>query len=322
MNQVTNGNSLHTVYKPRSAFGYYGSKSLLAPKIVNYLPPHSCWMELFGGDLAITMTKTPVQIKIVNDLDEEVVNAYKQLRDNGDELAKLIELAPYARVEFEFAIKSSNYGSELERARKFLVHAMMSINGVMAGSAGEFSKSDTYSSANREARVNQWHNYPERLNAVTNRLKGIRIEKKDGIDLLSEFSNKPATLVYIEPPYLAERALGYKIEATGRDFHERLLSQALLRRCMIVISSYESETYDKLLRDRGDWHTVFLCASTRTTQGRRFARRELLWFNKLAVKAFKTNRLGLRLTGKEIRENRLNPSRGPVRKSQRVFLAN
>ena len=128
---------------------------------------------------------------------------------------------------------------------------MMSVNGVMAGNTGGFSISDTYSRQNCEARVNRWINYPDKLEAVTNRLRGIRIEKKDGIDLLAAFSNKPATLVYIDPPYLAKRTLGYKIEAADVDFHERLLSQALLCKCMIVISSYESETYTKLLRDRG-----------------------------------------------------------------------
>ena len=317
--QIVNGYCGQRERAPRSAFGYYGSKLSLAKKILTHLPPHNCWVELFGGGLALTMAKDQALIEVVNDLDEEVVNAFKQLRDRGGELAKLIKLTPYARVEFENARDSSKGDSELERARKFLVHAMMSVNGVMAGSAGGFSKSDTYTRQNREARVNRWHNYPEKLEAVTDRLRSIRIENKDGIDLLAEFSNKPATLVYIDPPYLAERTLGYKFEAVDKDFHERLLSQALLCKCMIVISGYESDTYTKLLRDRGGWRSMYLRASTKSTNGESLARREVLWFNKFADQALDTNRLGIRLTSREIRDNRVNPARGPVRKCRRVF---
>ena len=34
---------------PRGAFGYYGSKQRLAKGILKYMPPHHCWVELFGG---------------------------------------------------------------------------------------------------------------------------------------------------------------------------------------------------------------------------------------------------------------------------------
>lgn len=319
--QTTNGHSDGNAPGLRSAFGYYGSKLSLAKKILKNLPPHNCWVELFGGGLALTMAKSRAPIEIVNDLDEEVVNAFRQLRDRGTKLAKLIELTPYSRVEFDIARESSKKGRDVERARKFLVHAMMSVNGVMAGSTGGFSISDTYSRQNREARVNRWHNYSEKLEAVTSRLRGIRIERKDGIDLLADFSNKPATLVYVDPPYLAKRTLGYKVEASDLDFHERLLSQALLCKCMIVISSYESETYTKLLGDRGGWRSMFLRASTKSTNGESLARREVLWFNKFADEALLTNRLGLKLTGREIKDNRVNPARGPIRRSRRVFRA-
>ena len=318
---MANGHSTDCGTAPGSAFGYYGSKLSLAKTIAGSLPPHNCWVELFGGSLALTMAKRRARIEIVNDLDDGVVNVFRQLRDNGERLARLIELTPYARAEFESALEMSQADHDLERARKFLVRAMMSVNGVMAGSRGGFSRTDTYSRENREARVNRWVNYPDRLEAVTKRLRDVRIEKKDGIDLLVAFSNKPATLVYIDPPYLANRTLGYKVEAADADFHERLLSQALLCKCMIVISAYESEAYTKLLQSRGGWRSLLLRASTKATNGERLARREVLWFNKFADRALKTNRLGIRLTETESGNDKVNPGRGPVRRSRRVFRA-
>ena len=98
------GNSLgqsadtnESIKLPRGAFGYYGSKQRLANDILKYMPPHHCWVELFGGALAVTMAKEPAMIEIVNDLDENIVNVFQQMRDNGDELAELIELTPYSR---------------------------------------------------------------------------------------------------------------------------------------------------------------------------------------------------------------------------------
>ena len=304
---------------PRGAFGYYGSKQKLAKGILKYMPPHHCWVELFGGALAVTMAKKPAMIEIVNDLDANVVNAFQQMRDNGSELTKLIELTPYARTELERARQVCDGASELERARKFLVQAMMSVNGVMAGKRGGFSVSDTYTREDREAGVNRWYNYPERLKAVTNRLRDVRIENRDGIRLLAGYSNKPATLVYIDPPYLADRGAGYNMEASDRDFHERLLSQALLCKCMIVISGYKSQTYTKLLESRGGWSRIELDAATQTTNGDRLGREEMLWMNKAAEKARRTGRVGLTLTEKERKDGRVNPPRGQVRRCRRIW---
>jgi len=267
------------------------------------------------------MAKEPAEIEIVNDLDDEIVNTFKQMRDNGDKLARLIELTPYARRELEKAREVCNEDNELERARKFLVRAMMSVNGVIGGKRGGFSVSNTYRREGREARVNRWYNYPERLRAVTCRLREVRVENKDGIELLAEYSNKPATLVYIDPPYLGERVDGYNVDSNDQDFHERLISQALLCKCMIIISGYQSDTYTKLLEGRGEWYRIVLNAVTQATNGDRLVRQEMLWMNKAAEKAWKADQVGLRLTAKEKKEGKVNPSRGQIRISRRIWRA-
>ena len=304
---------------PQSAFGYFGSKQRLAKGILEHVPPHYCWVELFGGALAVTMAKNPAMIEVVNDLDDRIVNVFQQLRRNGDELVRLIELTPYARVELERARQVCDDDTDLERARKFLVQAMMSVNGVMAGKRGGFSVSDTYVRGGREARVNRWHNYPERLNRVIDRLRGVRIEKKDGIELLEEYSNRPATLVYIDPPYLADRGAGYSVEASDQDFHKRLLSQAILCKCMIMISGYKSKTYTELLEERGGWQRIELHAATQTTNGDRLGRQEMLWMNGVATSALRSGRVGIRLTKKEKRDGKVNPTRGKVRRCRRIW---
>lgn len=258
----------------------------------------------------MTMAKEPADIEIVNDLDGEIVNVFRQMRDSGKKLTRLLELTPYAREEFEYAQEIDENDDDLERARKFLVRAMMSVNGIMAGNKGGFSVSDTYSREGREARVNRWHNYQARLETIINRFRGVRIENKDGIELLAKFSNKPATLVYMDPPYLGRRTSGYKIEAIDREFHEKLLNQALLCDCMIMISGYESDTYTHMLGTDGNWRKIGLDAVTQTTNGNRLEREEVLWLNKPAQEALDKGEVSLILTEKEKKDIKVNPSRG------------
>ena len=295
--------------KVATPFGYYGSKQRLADQILRYLPEHHCWIELFGGSLALTMAKNPAPIEIVNDLDEEIVNVFEQLRNDSDELVRQIELTPYARVEHARSRCPLPTDSGLERARKFLVQAMMSINGVIGGHQGGFSVSNTYTREGREARVNRWWRYPERLAAVIERLKYVRVEHQEAGKLLRQFADRPATAVYIDPPYLADRANGYRLEAQCPDFHTALLEQAVECSCMIMVSGYSSAVYKKTLGKVGKWRCVRLKTATQGTNGKRYAREEVLWLNPPAEHALATGKVRIRLTRKEKKEKKVNPSR-------------
>src|ERR1700682_5844797 len=98
-----------------SAFGYFGSKLRIAAKLGGQLPPHSAWVELFCGSAAMTLAKQPAPIEVINDLNGEIVNFFRQLRDNSAQLRDVISLTPYARAEFEMARSEGNGLSDLER---------------------------------------------------------------------------------------------------------------------------------------------------------------------------------------------------------------
>src|SRR5438876_10836861 len=107
-----------------SAFGYFGSKLRIAAKMHDRLPAHNCWVELFCGSAAMTLAKKPAPIEVINDINEDIVNFYEQLRDHGDELLGKIKFTPYARTELERSRTSNSRLSDLERARRFFVTAM------------------------------------------------------------------------------------------------------------------------------------------------------------------------------------------------------
>lgn len=292
-----------------SAFGYFGSKLRIAAKLRSELPPHNAWVELFCGSAAMTLAKAPAPIEVINDINGEIVNFFRQLRENSDPLRTAISLTPYSRAEFEIARRKGNDLSELERARRFFVAAMMAINGSFGDAPGGFSISNSYSRNGREARVNRWNETPAYLSAVADRLKRVRIENQDGLKLFQDFKKRPATLVYFDPPYLGKRLQGYDFDQNTQEFHERLLEDVITANCMVFISGYQHDLYDKYLTPSRGWSKETIAATTKGNNGKSFQRYEVIWFNEAYSLARERDRLPLRLSKEESKNNKVNPKR-------------
>lgn len=295
--------------KVNAPFGYFGSKNKIALQLCSELPPHNCWVEAFCGSAAITLRKTPAPIEVINDIDNEIINFFNQLRNNHNALYNAIELTPYAEEELNRARIPVEGLSELERARRFLVQSMMAINGLFGDAKGGFSYSDSYSRNGHDARVNRWNNLPERLKLVVNRLKKVRIESKDALKILQKYKNRPATLVYLDPPYLGERANGYNKDANDEKFHKRLLDFANEAKCMIFISGYENDLYNSLLTQKMGWSKKTIETITKGSKGKPHERTEVVWMNKYYTKALNEKKVPIVLTEEERKLGKVNPER-------------
>lgn len=290
-------------------FGYYGSKHRIASQIISTFPPHNAWVEAFCGSAAITLAKSPVPIEIINDMDDQIINLFRQLRENKDELCRLIALTPYARQEYLEARKHNEDVTPLEKARQFLVSTMMTVNGANGGKSSGFSFSQSYSRGGKEARVNRWYHLPERLELVAERLRTVRIENRDGRELVDMFKDRPATLLYLDPPYNIARKQRYNVDIGDENFHLELLNKCIESKSMIMISGYDNELYNSLLSERLGWTKIEIATSTRDTSGKDYQRTEVIWKNKALHLAQITNRVPIDLSEKELHQNKVNPSR-------------
>lgn len=308
-NKISKVNIVKAYKKVNAPFGYFGSKNKIANQLCNNLPPHNCWVEVFCGSSALTLAKPPAPIEVINDIDEEIVNFFEQLRKNSDKLLLSISLTPYAEQELVNARIKEDGLDNLERARRFLVQAMMAINGVFGKERGGFSYSDSYSRNENEARVNRWNNLPNRLEHVVERLKKVRIENKDALKIIKRYLKRPATLLYLDPPYLGDRTIGYTKDANDEKFHTDLLKLISKAKCMVFISGYENVLYNKFLSVEKGWETRVIDTITKGTNGDSFVRNEVVWMNKQYIKAQKNNRVPIRLTEKEKKQKKINPLR-------------
>jgi DNA adenine methylase len=150
---------------------------------------------------------------------------------------------------------------------------------------------------------------PEYLVDVVDRLRTVRVENKDALVLFKEFSKRPATLVYFDPPYLGDRHAGYDHDETSQKFHEALLRAAVKAKCMVFISGYANELYSDYLTAKRGWTKEAIQATTKGSNGKCFKRTEIIWFNAEYVAAKRAGSVPIKLRKKEQKNKKVNPTR-------------
>lgn len=105
----------------RPVLRYHGGKWRLAPWICAHFPAHRLYVEPFGGAASVLLRKPRSYGEIYNDLDGEIVNVFRVLRDNGHALRAALELTPFAREEF--AESYMPHSDPIEQARRTIVRS-------------------------------------------------------------------------------------------------------------------------------------------------------------------------------------------------------
>jgi DNA adenine methylase len=248
---------------------YYGSKERLAHTIASFMPPHGTYLEPFLGSGAVFFAKPKSLYEVLNDLDGDVVNLFRVIRDNPQGLAAATEFTPWARDEYAACKEPSE--DPIERARRYLVRCWQAWGGTYgAGWSRDIGKRTT-------SQTYTWSLLPDRLVAVAVRLKDAYIENRPAEKLIPEY-NFSNVLIYADPPYVRDTrstALGYRHDMTS-DEHVALLNLLKQHAGPVLISGYTSELYDGPL---SNWQRLVL----RGTTQRNLPRDEILWLNEAAV---------------------------------------
>ncbi len=230
------------------ALRYHGAKFRLAPWLLQHFPPHRCYVEPFGGAAGVLLQKQRCYAEVYNDLDGEICNFFRVLRD-PDQSAQLLhqlELTPYARVEFDLSYSPAS--DPVESARRTAVRACMGFGSAGATKGSTGFRSDTrrtYSTAQH-----LWVRYPDALRAVISRLQGVLIENRPALDVLKQH-DAPDTLHFVDPPYLHETRVMqgagtrgyYRHEMTDAD-HLELLGTLRSLKGMVILCGYPSQLYN------------------------------------------------------------------------------
>src|SRR3990172_4278265 len=74
----------------RISFGWYGGKYNHLDWLLPLLPEAHHYCEPYGGSAAVLLNRRPAAVETYNDLDGELVNFFRILRDKKDALVEAI----------------------------------------------------------------------------------------------------------------------------------------------------------------------------------------------------------------------------------------
>lgn len=103
---------------------YPGSKWGSADWIISHFPEHHSYLEPFFGSGGVFFNKPRSDIETINDLDGEVVNLFRQIRNDPERLAHEIYFTPYSREAYEMAYQKEPE-NDLEKAVLFYTRLNM-----------------------------------------------------------------------------------------------------------------------------------------------------------------------------------------------------
>ena len=249
-------------------FGYMGGKFSKLKFILPLLIPESReakhFIDGYCGSAAVGLNRQDPNTGSVtiNDLNGDIINFFRQLRNNTDELTNQIKLTPYTREEY-MDNRVADWGdqSEVERARRLYAHITQSFSNGPNKMAGWRAASE---GGNPAAQI---INRDETLIHVALALRSIHIENKPVMELLDQYGDKSETLIYLDPPYLMRTGDNYRGDYgnTEQD-HISLLTACNQAAAMIAISHYPSEIYSEHLKG---WHCFSMEAEAKMAQTER-----------------------------------------------------
>jgi DNA adenine methylase len=269
----------------RPLLRWLGGKYRLAEWIVGQMPAHDIYLEPFGGAASVLFRKPRAYNEVLSDLDDELVNLYRVLRepDCAAELIRRLELTPYAEAEYLLALKPVHGADQVERAARLVVRSHMAhgSNGARTDRPAGF-RSDGRSGTTNVA--GEWASFPSAMWAMVERLRGVTIRRDPAKLLIDEYRDQKV-LIYLDPPYMPETRStkarqregyhAYSYEMTVED-HQALLDQIADHPAQIMLSGYDTALYRERLRG---WQV----RTKRARAHRNSPRTELLWLNPLAA---------------------------------------
>lgn len=263
----------------RPALRYYGGKWNLAPWIISHFPPHKNYVEPCGGAASVLLQKPRSPLETYNDLDGNVVNFFRVLRDRPDELIRKIRLTPWARKEFELCRNPSE--DNMESARRFFISALMGVS----------DQAHDQSTGMRFApRREMYYSLPvlnaidlidDTLVMIVERLRGVQIENTDYKRVI-ERGDWNTTLIYMDPPYPSSTRSASNIYLEEWTDAQHIEAASLLRACsgFVIVSGYACPLYTELYEAHG-WQRRDKGAQT-NSGGKRI---ESLWLSPRTVEA-------------------------------------
>lgn len=222
----------------KSFIGWIGGKSQLRKQIIPLIPDDcNRYIEVCGGAGWVLFGKDKVkgQMEVFNDIDGELINLYKQIKNNCAALQKEIDWIQSRELfnTYKNSISKANL-TDLQRAAQYLYLIKCSF-GSNRNSFATSSKSIS--------------NIIDLLPAYKERLKSVIIENRDFENLIKTYDRSSAVF-YVDPPYVSsERYYNRNYNSFNTDEHIRLNSVLKAIKGRFILSYNDCDLVRELYKD-------------------------------------------------------------------------
>jgi DNA adenine methylase len=187
---------------------YIGGKRNLAKQIIALFPEHTTYVEAFAGGAQVFFHKEPSKVEVLNDLDGEIVNFFRIVREHYEELVRYFRYMLVGRKWYELLRATDPQTlTDVQRAARYLYLLKASF-------------------ASRVSHPNyHWHvvqppglnldRIPELLENAHKRLERVQLECLPYEKILTHFDRKE-TLFFLDPPYFRKKL--YRFNFADADF--------------------------------------------------------------------------------------------------------
>lgn len=235
--------------KIRPAFKCHGGKYYLSDWIIANFPEnyeHFGYLEPFCGGANVLINKQRSNFEAINDLDVNLLQIFRALRDEPKEFIRRLNLVKYCEESFQRALKKAASASDdyLDQAVTEYVLRRMSRGGL--------KKAFAWSNRLRGSQpgdVNAWKTALTVLPQIAERLRGVYIFNSPAIDAIQLF-NQEDMLVYCDPPYLHETRVSKTVYSSEMDTQDHIRLAHVLNQFSgkVIISGYPSPLYNRLYK--------------------------------------------------------------------------
>ena len=203
--------------------------------ILPLIPPHKVYVEPFFGGGSIFFAKGPSFLEVINDINDNVINFYRVLKNNFPALEKEVEVSLMSeslhKQSLKIYQKPRGY-SRVKRAWAFWYVTNFSFAN-KPGGGWKFDSGSDGSHTGRQClyRRNEFFFYADRLESV-------QISCRDALEVIKGRDRKDA-FFYLDPPY-PNSDQGHYNGYTEDDL-ENLLTNLESVHGKFMLSNYDSE---------------------------------------------------------------------------------
>lgn len=232
-----------------SIINYLGGKSKLASQIVNIIPKHKCFIDLFGGAAWILLAKPREvsKVEVYNDLDSSLVNMFKVIKDPEIhlELASKFDNLLISREIFEnLKNMKRETSTDVEWAFRFLYLNKWSFS---SRRKSDDSYNFGYSKVRQPSSADK---ISDKISELYNRLKATYIENLDYNIIIEKYDSQDS-LFFVDPPYIIPDVDTnyYKHNMNKESDHNNLQYRISNIKGKFILTLPDTELYQSLYKD-------------------------------------------------------------------------